>query len=136
MKIRSYKEICSIEDFSERFKYLSLQGKIGDITFGHERFLNQSFYRSYQWRLVRSVVIIRDNACDLGTPGREIPGRIVIHHMNPLTRKQVEEGDPAMLDPEYLISVALLTHNAVHYGDESQLPRQFVERASGDTKLW
>ena len=130
---RSYSELVKIEGFEERFRYLALRGAVGDITFGHARDLNQSFYASTQWRRIRRQVIIRDNNCDLAVNGRDILGRAYIHHMNPMRIENLVNGDPEVLDPEFLISVTHQTHNAIHYGDENQLPRDFVGRRPGDT---
>lgn len=133
---RSYTALSQIESFEDRFRYLSLQGRVGEATFGSDRWLNQAFYTSRQWRLVRNHVIARDMGCDLGHLDQQIPGRIYIHHMNPMTVRDITHADEAILDPEFLISTSLRVHNAIHYGDERQLPRQFVERKPGDTKLW
>lgn len=130
---RSYSELSQLETFDERFRYLALRGRVGDETFGFERRLNQQFYHSSQWRRIRRIVLIRDDNCDLGVEGYDIPAGLHIHHMNPVTVRDVEEGNPDILDPEYLISTTQLTHNAIHYGDERQLPRSFTERRPGDT---
>lgn len=136
MMIRSYRELRSIETFEERFRYLSLRGRVGEETFGFDRYINQAFYRSREWRQVRHSVISRDIGCDLGIPGYEIFDRIIIHHMNPMDVDNIVHGDDDILDPEYLISVTHKTHNAIHYGDESLLTKRFVERHRGDTQLW
>ena len=125
-----------METFKERYDYLRIKGILGDRTFGFDRWINQRFYKSPQWNLVRRYVIIRDNGCDLGVPGYEIHSGLLIHHMNPLTLKEIVQGEPGTLDPDFLITTSLQTHNAIHYGDESQLPRGPIERKSGDTKLW
>lgn len=130
---RSYSELSQLGTFEERFRYLSLRGRVGAETFGHERALNQEFYHSYQWRRVRRIVLLRDNNCDLGIEGLDIPSGLHIHHMNPVTVDDLLEGNPEVLDPEFLISTTQQTHNAIHYGDEKQLPRPFVERRPGDT---
>lgn len=130
---RSYSELAQLETFDERFKYLALKGRIGDETFGFERNLNQEFYHSAQWRRARRLVLIRDDNCDLGVPGYDIPAGLHIHHMNPVTLDDIYDGNPEIIDPEYLISTTQLTHNAIHYGDERQLPRSFTERRPGDT---
>lgn len=130
---RSYSELRRIESFDERFKYLALRGQVGDETFGFERKLNQEFYHSTQWRNVRRIVLLRDNNCDLGVDGYDIPAGLHIHHMNPVTVDDLYDFNPEILDPEYLISTTQLTHNAIHYGDERQLPRSFTERRPGDT---
>lgn len=130
---RSYTELSRIDSFEDRFRYLSLRGSVGDVTFGFEREINQRFYHSAQWRRVRRIVLIRDNNCDLGVEGYDIPAGLHIHHMNPVTAEDLYEGNPDLLDPEFLISTTQLTHNAIHYGDERQLPRSFTERRPGDT---
>lgn len=135
-KIRTYSELRRINDFNERFRYLQLRGQVGEATFGFDRWINQEFYRSREWRRVRDHVIVRDNGCDMGVEDWEIHDGIYIHHMNPMTVEDIVSGDPSILDPEFLISVTHRTHNAIHYGDEGLLPRPLVERAPGDTKLW
>jgi hypothetical protein len=134
--IRTYSELRSLSTFEDRFKYLSLKGTVGEATFGYDRWMNQRFYTSRQWRQVRDQVIVRDRGCDLGIEGYEIHYRIVIHHMNPMTIRDVLHGDDSILDPEFLITTTHVTHNAIHYGDDKQLPRQMVVRSAGDTKLW
>jgi hypothetical protein len=136
MKARTFTELRRIEDYTERFRYLSLRGQVGEATFGFDRWINQEFYRSREWRSVRDQVILRDNGCDMAVEGYEIYDGIYIHHMNPMTVSDITSGDPRILDPEFLISVTHRTHNAIHYGDESLLPRPLVERTAGDTKLW
>jgi len=136
MMIRSYSELSQIADFNARWRYLSLRASVGVETFGFDRWINQQFYRSTQWRNIRHQVIARDNGCDLGVDGYEIHSNLVIHHMNPIQLGQLKEADPSVLDPEFLITTTLVTHNAIHYGDESLLPRIFVPRRPGDTKLW
>lgn len=130
---RSYEELLQIDTFQGRFDYLALRGHVGDVTFGFERELNQQFYRSSAWRRVRRIVLLRDDNCDLGIDGYDIPHGLHIHHMNPVTREDLYDFNPDILDPEYLISTTQLTHNAIHYGDERQLPRSFTERGPGDT---
>jgi hypothetical protein len=134
--IRSYREMRRLETFEERFKYLSLQGRVGFETFGSDRYLNQGFYTSREWRQLRQKVILRDNACDLGVDGYELHERIIIHHMNPVTKDEIIHGDQDLMNPDFLISVSHKTHNAIHYGDKSQLPRVLVARSPGDTRLW
>jgi hypothetical protein len=134
--IRTYKELRRLETLEERFKYLSLRGVVGDSTFGFDRWVNQQFYRSKQWRDLRHHVIARDEGCDLGVPGFEIHIRPAIHHMNPMVIADITSGDDSILDPEYLVMTSHQTHNAIHYGDESLLPRRQVDRAPGDTRLW
>lgn len=136
MTLRSYSELIQIRSFEDRYKYLKLSGQVGLDTFGFDRYMNQMFYRSAEWKRMRQVVIARDNGCDLGDPDYEIRDRIAIHHMNPMTVRDFTEGSDAILNPEYLISVAHRTHNAIHYGDERSLVRPLAERRPGDTKLW
>lgn len=135
-RIRSYSELSRLHTLEERFRYLRLRGGVGVETFGAERWINQQFYTSRQWRQVRSSVIVRDEGCDLGISGLEIHERIIIHHMNPMTVEDIDYGDGSILDPEFLITVSHRTHNAIHYGDESLLPQAPIERRPGDTKLW
>lgn len=134
--LRTYSELVQIETFEDRFHYLALKGAVGTPTFGFERYLNQQFYASREWRRVRHFVIARDNGCDLGIDGYEIHAKLVIHHMNPMTAENIVHGDEDILDPEFLITTTHQTHNAIHYGDEKQLPRPFIARRPGDTKLW
>lgn len=136
MKVRSYRELRRLETLEDRYAYLRVTSAVGIETFGFERWLNQAFYTSTQWKHTRQQVIARDRGCDLGVEGYELFDRIVIHHMNPITVDQVTQGDPAILDPEYLISVSHRTHNAIHYGDERLLVKAPVDRRPGDTKLW
>lgn len=124
------------DTFLSRFQYLMLGGKVGDETFGWERHLNQHFYASPAWKRARDVVIIRDAGCDLGVPGYEIHDRILVHHIEPINVRMLEEQDPKLWDPDNLISVSHNTHNAIHYGDESLLPKPIVERKPGDHLLW
>lgn len=135
-RIRTYSELSQLATFDERFEYLSIRAGVGVATFGWERYLNQRFYTSREWRDTRHVVIARDLGCNLGVPGYDIFDRITIHHMNPITAEDVETGNPEILDPEFLITVDHITHNAIHYGNADTLPKPFVERAPGDTKLW
>ncbi len=133
---RSYSELIRLHTFEERFEYLSLRGVVGRETFGFDRYLNQMFYRSREWKKLRNQIIVRDNGCDMGVDGFEIHEPIYIHHLNPMTVDDVETSDPSILDPDNLISVTHRTHNAIHYGDASLLPRKLIERKPGDTKLW
>ena len=133
---RSYSELVKLQTFSERYNYLRLVGQVGSTTFGFDRYLNQSFYTSRDWRQVRHAVIARDAGCDLGLEGYEIFDRVYVHHMNPLTKKQVLAADENMFDLEYLISCTHSTHNAIHYGDPNSLVRLPPERRPGDTTLW
>lgn len=133
---RSYSELVKLQTFSERYNYLRLVGQVGSTTFGFDRYLNQSFYTSRDWRQVRHAVIARDAGCDLGLEGYEIFDRVYVHHMNPLTKKQVLAADENMFDLEHLISCTLNTHNAIHYGNTNSLVRLPPERRPGDTNLW
>lgn len=133
---RSYSELVELPTFIERFRYLKLGGGVGSATFGHDRWMNQQFYRSREWRQLRQHVIARDLGCDLGVEGYEIFDRVYIHHMNPMQVEDIEHGDESILDPEFLISVTHRTHNAIHYGTEEILPKPFVERRPGDTVPW
>ena len=133
---RSYSELKRIETFIERFQYLELRGVLGESTFGFDRWVNQRFYKSQEWKSIRDQVIVRDDGCDLGVPGYEIHSGLLVHHMNPLSLKDLADGEDWILDPEFLITTSLKTHNAIHYGDVSQLPRGPVERKTGDTTLW
>ena len=136
MRTRTFTEMSSFETFGDRFQYLRLDGAVGRSTFGFDRYLNQTFYQSAEWKHVRNVVIVRDGGCDLGVPGYEIHERILIHHMNPATVDMIMHRDEDLLNPEYLITLTHRTHNAIHYSDENQLAATFVERRPGDTKLW
>jgi hypothetical protein len=133
---RTYSELRRLDTFVDRYRYLALRGRVGEATFGFNRWMNQAFYTSTEWRQIRDEIIVRDNGCDLGMKDYEIHNGLYIHHLNPLTPKQIERGDPALLDPNNLITVSGKTHNAIHYGDERMLPRPPVERKAGDTKLW
>ena len=136
MRIRTYRELRRLDGLMARYSYLKLGGFVGDSTFGFDRWINQQFYTSAEWRRIRQFVIARDLGCDLGVPGYEIHSRLYIHHMNPMTKGDIVDGDDSILDPEYLITTTHTTHNAIHYGDENQLPRVHIPRRSGDTKLW
>lgn len=136
MSIKTYSELIKLSTFEDRYRYLKLSGRIGEDTFGFDRYLNQIFYRSQKWKSVRDFVIIRDNGCDLGMDDREIYGKILIHHMNPITIKDIEKESDFLLDPEYLICASHNTHNAIHYGDESKLILAPIERTKNDTCPW
>lgn len=135
-KIRTYSELSQLSTFEERYQYLKLDGIVGENTFGFDRWINQEFYRSWQWKSIRNAVIVRDNGCDLGVPGYEIHRGLLVHHMNPVLMNDILHGEEWILDPNYLITTSHRTHNAIHYGDESLLPREPVKRKFGDTKLW
>ena len=134
--MKTYSELSKLKTFEERFRYLQETSKIGEETFGFDRYANQQFYRSKKWRDVRDKVIIRDGACDLGIEGREIPKNAIIHHLNPITMEQIINRDPIIFDPDNLITVSHRTHNAIHYGNEDQLLKGPVERKQGDTCPW
>lgn len=133
---RTYSELSSLQSFKERFDYLQLDGEVGKETFGFERYLNQKFYHSQEWRRVRDFVILRDNGCDLGIEGYDIFNRAVIHHMNPVLTDDIIHCTDILLNPEYLITTTHDTHNAIHYGDESLLQKPLIERRQGDTCPW
>lgn len=134
--IRSYRELRRFETFEDRFNYLALTGIVGRSTFGFDRWINQKFYTSREWKQLRSHIISRDNGCDLGVNGYEIHHKLLVHHMNPVESYHLTSRDEALLDPNFLITTTHRTHNAIHYGDEKLLARPFVERKYGDTKLW
>lgn len=136
MEIKRYSELKNIETFNGRFEYLKLGGVVGMETFGFDRYLNQALYKSKEWKRVREQIILRDNGCDLGIEGHDIIGRmLIIHHMNPITERQILDRDPIIFDPEFLILVSHKTHNAIHYGTEidQMLP---MERTKNDTCPW
>ena len=133
---RSYSELIQLPTFEERFAYLAIRGVVGCETFGFNRYVNQQFYMSRGWRTARRDAIARDGACDLAIPDREIHSRLIVHHMNPLTQKDIEQGTWLALDLENLVCTTHNTHNAIHYGDANQLAQPFAPRRSGDTKLW
>jgi hypothetical protein len=134
--IRTATELYALPTFAERFRYLSLSGQVGEATFGFDRWINQTFYRSRQWKQARVQVIARDLGCDLGVEGYEIHERIIIHHMNPMVAADIVHGDAAVLNPEYLVATTHQTHNAIHYGDERLLRRALTPRRAGDTVPW
>lgn len=136
MSIKTYSELIKLPTFEERFRYLQLNGVVGRDTFGFDRYVNQIFYRSKRWKEVRDYVIIRDNGCDLGIEGREIPGRIIVHHMNPIRLEDIERESAYLMNPEYLICTIHDTHNAIHYGDEKLLITAPIERSKYDTCPW
>lgn len=136
MNIRCYSKLSKLSTFEERFEYLRLDGKVGESTFGFDRYLNQMLYRSQRWKRIRDQVIIRDNGCDLGIEGREIQGRIIIHHMNPIAVKDIESESEFLLDPEYLITTIHNTHNAIHFGNENLLLKNPITRTKNDTCPW
>jgi len=137
MEIRTYSELKDIPTFEERYKYLKLSGTVGLDTFGFDRYLNQAFYKSPEYRKIRQEVILRDNGCDLGLDGYEIFGKILVHHMNPITKRDILDRSDYALNPEYLICVSHNTHNAIHYGDESLLQLDIpIVRKPNDQAPW
>jgi hypothetical protein len=136
MMIRSYSELSRIVGFDERFDYLKLNGAIGRSTFGFDRYINQKFYTSYEWKRARNQVILRDDGCDLGVPGYEIYGQLLIHHINPMGVDDIIHGEEWIFDPEYLITTTQNTHNAIHFGSDKLLPKTVIARSPHDTKLW
>lgn len=135
-KIRCYSELSRLQTFEERFDYLNLKGVVGEATFGFDRWINQQFYTSREWRLARRDVIVRDSGCDLGILDREIHSEILIHHMNPVSKSDLIDGAEVALDIEFLITTTKRTHNAIHYGDQNLAPRVALARKPGDTSLW
>lgn len=136
MSIRTYSELIKLPTFEERFQYLRLRGSVGTDTFGFDRYMNQMFYKSKEWKEIRNIVIARDNGCDLGMNGHNIHNRIVIHHMNPISPKDIIDVTEYLLNPEYLICTHHDTHNAIHYGDESLLVTEPIVRTKNDTCPW
>lgn len=135
--IRTYSELITIPTFRERFEYLKLDGAVGYETFGYDRYLNQILYNSYEWKYdTRRKIILRDNGCDLGCDGFEIFGKILVHHINPITVDDVLNRRPIVFDPENLISTTHNTHNAIHYGDVDLLTIGPIERTKNDTCPW
>lgn len=135
-KIRTYSEMRREDTFEGRYEYLKLGGEVGHSTFGFDRWINQEFYRSREWKSLRDYVIVRDNGLDLGMVDHEIQGPPLVHHVNPISVDDITSGLHWILDPEYLITTSKDTHNAIHYGDSSLLRQPFKERSRGDTKLW
>lgn len=135
-KLLTYTELKRFQTFEERFEYVKLGGIVGESTFGFDRYLNQALYTSSEWRSLRNKVIIRDNGCDLGVDGHDIGKYIIVHHMNPITIEDLDERNEDIFNPEFLICVSRNTHNAIHFGDESLLPKGPVERRPYDTCPW
>ena len=136
-KMRTYSELAAIPTFIERYRYLKLDGSVGIDTFGFDRYLNQAFYRSDEWKRIRREIIVRDMGCDLGVEGFEVNDKILVHHMNPISKADVLDRNPDIFNPEFLISVSFNTHQAIHYGDENLLPITFlVERRPNDQCPW
>lgn len=136
MTIRTYSELSKLKTFEERLHYLMLDGVVGETKFGYERYLNQRFYRSPEWKKIRRQVILRDNGNDLGVEGHQIYGRMYVHHMNPITKDDICKGTEYLLNPEYMITVSYNTHQAITYGTESTIPKPVVERQANDTCPW
>lgn len=136
MTIKTYSELITLPTFKERYEYLRLNGSVGEDTFGFDRYLNQIFYKSEEWKRIRNRVIIRDNGCDLGIEDRAIRGKILIHHLNPITSDDIVSRSDLLLNPEYLICVSHNTHNAIHYGDEQLLVLEPIIRTKNDTCPW
>ena len=136
MIVRTYTELSKIDNYYDRFNYLKLGGKVGETTFGFERYVNQLFYHSVEWRRVRDIVIARDLGNDMGMPGYPISGKIYIHHMNVVRMQDLMASKDLIFDPDNLICVSHNTHNAIHYGDISLLPQEEIERSPNDTSPW
>jgi len=135
--IRAYQHLLTLPTFEERFQYLKLDGKVGQETFGFDRYFNQKFYQSAEWKQIRNFVIARDRGCDLAIFDREIFGRVFVHHMNPISLDDIKDATDYILNPDYLVCVSKETHDAIHYGDGSILvPTKPIGRSPGDTKLW
>lgn len=135
--IRTYSELITLPTFEERYEYLRLDGAVGEETFGFDRYLNQEFYqRSQEWKRIRDYVIVRDQGCDLGVEGREIRGKILVHHMNPITKEDILKRSEFLLNPEYLVCTLKSTHDAIHYGDENLLMKGPIVRSANDTCPW
>lgn len=133
---KTYSELLTFDTFTERYRYLKLNGIVGESTFGFERYLNQTLYQSRYWRKLRDDIIVRDLGCDLANEDYEIKGSILIHHINPITARDIELGRPLVFDPENLICTSPNTHRAIHYGDELLLPQPIVVRRRNDTCPW
>lgn len=134
--IRTYSELKTLKTFDERYEYLKLNGNVADVTFGFDRYINQKFYHSDLWKKIRRKIISRDLGCDLALKGYDIKGKILIHHMNPIEIKDIVNVTEYLINPEYLITVCLQTHNAIHYGNMMNNPNVLIERRPGDTCPW
>ena len=135
--IRTYSELSKLKTFRERYEYLKLDGTVGEETFGFDRYINQMFYKSEEWKRIRNYVITRDNGCDLGIQDRKIVDSVIlVHHMNPITKEDIINKNEILLDPEYLITTIKPTHDAIHYGDESLLAEDLIARSKNDTCPW
>ena len=133
---KSYHEMVKLKTFKERYEYLKLSGRIGNVTFGCDRYLNQVFYNSKEWKNFRNQIIIRDNGCDLGIDGRIITGKLLIHHINPITKKDILNRSDLLFDEDNVICVSHMTHEAIHYGDSSLLLEDYIPRRPNDTIPW
>ena len=133
---KSYSELIKLKTFEERYNYLKLDGKVGEETFGYDRIFNQLLYNSPKYKTARNKVLIRDNGLDMGMEGFEIVGRVIVHHINPITMDDIVRDDPVLYDPENLISVSHNTHNAIHYSNEDILAKPPIERTEYDTCPW
>lgn len=137
MKRRTYKELRQLKTFEERYEYLRLSDRVGRETFGFDRYFNQKFYRSVEWKRIRDQVLVRDNGCDLGIEGRELKTcRVLIHHLNPITLEEIQNGSESLFDLDNLITVSHSTHNSIHYGDDTTLFKDPIERSPNDTCPW
>lgn len=135
--IKTYSELQKLETFEERFRYCSMPGQVGEDTFGFDRYLNQEYYKSPEWERIRNKVILRDNGCDLGVTGKDIPSTIMVHHLNPIGPDDIINQTPYLKDPEYLISTSRNTHTAIHFGNESNLTKnQVTIRTKDDQCPW
>lgn len=134
--IRTYSELIQLKTFEERFEYLKLDGIVGRETFGFDRYLNQMFYTSIEWKKFRRDIILRDNGCDLAIPGLDIVGKVFIHHLNPITKEDILNRTEYLMNPEFVICSSKLTHDAIHYGDSDLLPKGPIERKRNDTCPW
>lgn len=134
--MKSYRELMTIHSFQDRLRYLQQAQLVGDRTFGGDRYLNQAFYKSREWRHFRHSIVVRDDGCDLAVPGYPVGDRGYIHHINPITQDQLIHGDDALFDPDNVILCSFKTHNAIHYGSELSIPQPLVERRPNDTCPW
>ena len=134
--IKTYSELMQLSTFMDRYEYLKLDGRVGEETFGFDRWINQMFYTDQEWIRIRNHIILRDNGCDLAILDREIYGSIFIHHINPISKDDILNRSSILLDPEFLICTSKTTHNAIHYGDQNLLIKDVIERSKNDTCLW
>ena len=134
--MKTYSELIKLNTFDERFEYLQLRGLVGEETFGYSRYLNQVLYASPDWKSIRKSIILRDHGCDLAMEGYEVVGKILVHHINPITLQDIEERNPKVYELNNLITVSFMTHQAIHYGDKDLLLLDPVERKPNDTSPW